>query len=249
MRILTAVFFTVILFASCSSSKSSQSASDNAPVNVLTKAEKKEGWQLMYDGTTKKGWHIYLNRTDGSSWKSENGTLMFDPSAKVDGKPSGNGDLVSDAEYENFHFSVEWKISEKGNSGIIFLSQEDPKFKHPYYTGPEMQVLDNDGHNDGKIISHRAGDLYDLIKSSSEPVKGPGQWNKAEIRILNRKLDLFMNGVNVVSTTMGDAQWDKLVAGSKFKTMADFAKYTKGHIVLQDHGDLVWYRNIKIRIL
>jgi hypothetical protein len=248
MRILTAVFSIVLLLTSCHSSKSTQSASGSEAVNVLSKAEKKEGWQLMYDGQSKKGWHVYLNRTDGSAWKSENGTLMFDPTA-INGVPPGNGDLVSDAEYENFHFSVEWKISEKGNSGIIFLSKEDAKFKHPYYTGPEMQVLDNDGHNDGKIISHRAGDLYDLIKSSSEPVKGPGQWNKAEIRILNRKLDLFLNGVNIVSTTMGDAQWDKLVAGSKFKNMPDFAKYTKGHIVLQDHGNFVWFRNVKIKQL
>jgi hypothetical protein len=249
MRLLTAVLSSAILFAACHSTKSSQSASNDATANVLSKAEKKDGWQLMYDGQTKKGWHIYLNRTDGSAWKSDNGTLVFDPTVKVDGKAAGNGDLVSDAEYENFHFSVEWKISEKGNSGIIFLSKEDPKFKHPYYTGPEMQVLDNDGHNDGKIISHRAGDLYDLIKSSSEPVNGPGQWNKAEIRILNRKLDLFLNGVNVVSTTMGDDQWNKLVAGSKFKSMPDFAKYTKGRIVLQDHGNFVWFRNIKIKTL
>lgn len=203
----------------------------------------------MYDGQTKNGWHVYLNRTDGSAWKSQNGTLYFDPTVKVDGKPAGNGDLISDAEYENFHFSIEWKISEKGNSGIIFLSKEDAAYKHPYYTGPEMQVLDNNGHNDGKIISHRAGDLYDLIRSSSEPVKGPGEWNKAEIRILNRKLDLFLNGVNIVSTTMGDDQWNKLVAGSKFKDMPGFAKFNKGHLVLQDHGNSVWFRNIKIRIL
>lgn len=248
MKKLTAVLALAILLSACHSSKSA-SGSDQAPVNTLTKAEKKDGWKLMYDGKTKNGWHVYLNRTDGSAWKSENGTLMFDPTVKVNGQPAGNGDLVSDAEYENFHFSVEWKISEKGNSGIIFLTNEDPKYKHPYYTGPEMQVLDNEGHNDGKIISHRAGDLYDLIRSSSEPVKPVGEWNKAEIRILNRKLDLFLNGVNIVSTTMGDDQWNKLVAGSKFKSMEGFAKYTKGHIVLQDHGNNVWFRNIKIRTL
>jgi len=147
------------------------------------------------------------------------------------------------------HFSVEWKISPKGNSGIIFLLQEDKKYEHPWHTGPEMQVLDNEGHPDGKITSHRSGDLYDLIRSSSEPVKGPGEWNKAEIRFEKGKLDLYMNGVLVVSTMMGDENWKQLVAKSKFRRWPDFATFTSGRIALQDHGDPVWYRNIKIRKL
>ncbi|HLO81932.1 MAG TPA: DUF1080 domain-containing protein [Chitinophagaceae bacterium] len=245
MRKTIGILLAVVFITACNASKKTSAVSD-AP-NVLSKSESKEGWKLMYDGQTTKGWHVYLNRTDGSAWKSVDGTLMFDPSNKADGKIVGGGDLVSDGVYENFHLSLEWKISVNGNSGIIFLSQEDAKYTHSYLTGPEMQVLHNDGHPDGKITKHRAGDLYDLIQSSSEPVKAPGEWNKAEIRIKNRKLDLYLNGVNVVSTTMGDENWNKLIAGSKFKSMPDFAKFTKGHIVLQDHGNQVWFRNIKVR--
>ncbi len=241
------ILLAIVFITACSSSKKTGTVSDTP--NVLSKSEAKDGWKLLYDGQSIKGWHVYLNRTDGSAWKSVDGTLMFDPSNKVDGKMVGGGDLVSDGVYENFHLSLEWKISVNGNSGIIFLSQEDAKYTHSYLTGPEMQILHNDGHPDGKITKHRAGDLYDLIQSSSEPVKGPGEWNKAEIRIKNRKLDLYLNGVNVVSTTMGDDNWNKLVAGSKFKSMPDFAKFTKGHIVLQDHGNQVWFRNIKVKEL
>jgi hypothetical protein len=219
------------------------------PVNKLTKKEKKQGWTLLYDGKTTAGWHVYLGKSDGSAWKSVDGMLTLDPSKKEKGRVVGGGDLVTDGVYQDFHFSLEWKISPKGNSGLIFLLQEDKKYEHPYFTGPEMQVLDNDGHPDGKITSHRAGDLYDLIRSSSEPVKGPGEWNKAEIRLEKGKLDLFMNGVLVVSTMMGDENWKQLIAKSKFRRMPDFGTFTSGRIALQDHGDPVWFRNIKIRKL
>jgi len=224
-------------------------AAGDPPINKLTKKEKKQGWTLLYDGKTSTGWHVYQQKSDGSAWKSVDGALMLDPSKREKGRIVGGGDLVTDAVFQDFHFSVEWKISPKGNSGLIFLLQEDKKYEHPYFTGPEMQVLDNDGHPDGKITSHRAGDLYDLIRSSSEPVKGPGEWNKAEIRLEKGKLDLFMNGVLVVSTMMGDENWKQLIAKSKFKRMPHFGTFTSGRIALQDHGDPVWYRNIKIRKL
>lgn len=239
-------FFTVSLFIF---SSFSVLAAGDPPVNKLTKKEKRQGWTLLYDGKTTSGWHVYQQKSDGSAWKSVDGALMLDPSKREKGRIVGGGDLVTDAVFQDFHFSVEWKISPKGNSGIIFLLQEDKKYEHPWHTGPEMQVLDNEGHPDGKITSHRSGDLYDLIRSSSEPVKGPGEWNKAEIRFEKGKLDLYMNGVLVVSTMMGDENWKQLVAKSKFRRWPDFATFTSGRIALQDHGDPVWYRNIKIRKL
>jgi hypothetical protein len=132
----------------------------------------------------------------------------------------------------------------------MFCVHEDiTKYKAPYETGPEMQVLDNDGHTDGKIHKHRAGDLYDLIACSKETVKPVGEWNQVEIKLLNGKLDLFLNGVNVVSTTMWDDNWDKMVVNSKFKKMPGFAKFKKGGIDLQDHDFTVSYRNIVIKKL
>lgn len=207
----------------------------------------KKGWQKLFDGKTTSGWHSYGKQQAGSSWKVMDGALYLDTKNKT--KESG-GDLTTNEEFTNFHLKLEWKISKNGNSGIIFFVNEDlNKYPASYQTGPEMQVLDNDGHADGKINKHRAGDLYDLIASSSEPVKPVGEWNKVEIIANKGKLDFVMNGVKIVSTTMWDEQWKNMVAGSKFKTMPGFSMYKSGKISLQDHGDEVWYRNIEIKKL
>lgn len=218
-------------------------------VNQLTSQEKNEGWKLLYDGSTTKGWHTYGKKGIGAAWKSDGGSLHLDASKKSGYQSSGGGDITTDKEFTNFDLKLEWKISKGGNSGIMFIVKEDPKYKESWNTGPEMQVLDNDGHEDGKIKKHRAGDLYDLISSSSEPVKPVGEWNEVEIRLDHGKLDLFMNGVNIISTIMWDADWQKLVAGSKFKDMPGFSKYKTGRIALQDHGFDVWFRNIRIKEL
>ena len=207
----------------------------------------KKGWKSLFDGKSKKGWHIYRGEATGESWQVEGGILMFVPINKPDVKTGG--DLTSDEEYENYHLSLEWKISEGGNSGIIFGVKEDSMYKKSYLTGMEMQVLDNDKHPDAKIIKHRAGDLYDLISSTKENLKPVGEWNQAEVIYNNNTLQLILNGETVVSTTVGDENWDKLVAGSKFRTMKGFGTFRKGRIVLQDHGDKVWYRNIKLKQL
>lgn len=211
--------------------------------------ENSDGWISLFDGKTTKGWHTFNQKTVGSAWKVDAGTLHLTVPGSAGYQTKGGGDVVTDQEFTNFDLKLEWKISPKGNSGIIFDVKEDPKYSDTWRTGPECQVLDNDGHDDGKIKKHRAGDLYDLISSSSEPVKPVGQWNQVEIKLNNGKLDFYMNGVNTVSTTMWDDNWWKLVKGSKFVKMPDFTKFKTGHIALQDHGCEVWYRNIKIRKL
>ena len=232
MKILSTIAFLVLLIAAV--------PKNNGP--FLQK-----GWNSLFDGKSKKGWHIYRGEATGESWQVEDGILMFVPINKPGVKTGG--DLTTDEEYENYHLSLEWKISEGGNSGIIFGVKEDSMYKKSYLTGMEMQVLDNNKHADAKIIKHRAGDLYDLISSSKETVKAVGEWNKAEVIYNNNTLQLILNGETVVSTTVGDENWDKLVAGSKFRTMKGFGTFRKGRIVLQDHGDKVWYRNIKLKQL
>ena len=213
--------------------------------NTLSDAEKNSGWQLLFDGTSTKGWHLYgKSGTSTSPWTVADGALHMDASNK-----SAAGDLVTDNEYTNFDFKLEWKISKNGNSGIMICVKEDPQYKEPYFTGPEIQVLDNDGHPDGKIKKHRAADLYDLISSTSEPVKAVGEWHQVEIKLNQGKLDIFLNGVQINSTTMWDDHWWSLVKGSKFKDMPGFSKSKTGKLDLQDHGNDVWFRNIKIKIL
>jgi hypothetical protein len=202
-----------------------------------------KGFTPLFDGTSTKGWHKFNANGIGAGWKVADGTLYLDPAAK-DG-----GDIVTDEVFENFHLKLEWKISAGGNSGIMFYVQEDAKYDYTFRTGPEMQVLDNDGHADAKIIKHRAGDLYDLISCSKETVKAVGEWNLAEIIVNKGKLELRLNGETVVSTIYGDDAWRNMIAGSKFKTMPDFGKATSGKIALQDHGNTVWYRNIRIKKL
>jgi len=206
----------------------------------------KKGFVKIFDGKTTKGWHTYGKTTAGSKWKVENGALHFDPKGAQD----GGGDLVTDNEYSNFHLKIDWKVAPKANSGIIYYVKEDPaKYHQTYSTGLEMQVLDDEGHPDGKNPKHRSADLYDLIKSSSEPVKPVGEWNTAEIISKDGKLEHYLNGVKVVSTTLWDDNWKSLVAGSKFANWPDWGTFKSGKIALQDHGDEVWYRNILIKKL
>lgn len=219
-------------------------------MNKLTKEEKKEGWTLLFNGKNLKGWHKYGGAPVGSAWKVTEGTLHLDATEKDGWQIKDGGDIITDGQFDNFHLSLEWKIAKDGNSGIIFYIHEDTaQYDYPWMTGPEMQVLDNAGHPDSKIHKHRAGDLYDLIPCKEESVKPFGEWNHAEIKCVNGQLDFFLNGVQVVSTTLWDEAWKQLVAGSKFAEMPGFGKYKSGKIGLQDHGDNVWYRNVKIRQL
>jgi len=257
IKILALLALTSAAVAGCNNHSSDKPAkadstkeSASMDVNTLTDKEKADGWQLMFDGKSTTGWHKYGGAPAGAAWKIREGNLCLDTSVKENWQIKDGGDLVSDDEFENFDLQLEWNIAKDGNSGIIFYIHEDStKYKWPWETGPEMQVLDNDGHPDGKLIKHRAGDLYDLISCSRETVKPPGEWNLAEIKCLNGKLDLSLNGENVVSTTLWDDNWKKMVAGSKFKAMPGFGTFQKGRIALQDHGNEVCFRNIKIRRL
>lgn len=244
------------LFASCNNEGEGADTNDTSTAEIpvvpvlLTPDEVKEGWVSLFDGKTTKGWHKYGGAPVGSAWKVVDGMLFLDASQKENWQIKDGGDIVSDEEFENFHLKLEWKIDTCGNSGVIFYIHEDTaKYQWPWMTGPEMQVLDNSCHPDAKITKHRAGDLYDLITSAPETVKPALEWNLAEIKSQNDTLEFYLNGVKVVSTTMWDEGWKKMIAGSKFKDMKDFGTYKKGRIGLQDHGNNVWFKNIKIRRL
>lgn len=206
-------------------------------------------WHPLFNGSSKNGWHIYNNKSDGSAWSIADGTLHLHPKEKKDRKTVGGGDLVTDKEFDNFHLQLEWKVDKGGNSGIIFYIKEDPSYEQSWHTGLEMQVLDNAEHPDAKIHKHKAGDLYDLISGSPEMVKSAGEWNLVDIIANNSSVEFQLNGTSIVKITLWDENWKRLVAGSKFNQWPDFGTYKTGKIALQDHGDPVWYRNIMIRKL
>jgi len=212
-----------------------------------------DGWVNLFDGQSTAGWHTYGKNTTSPFWKAENGVLHLDAEAKKAAKGEG-GDLLTNEEYDNYHLKLEWKVAKASNSGIIIFVNENPaKYHDTYNTGPEMQVLDNGtpttpGHPDGKLYTHRAGDLYDLL-AAKEVAKPVGEWNAVEIVANKGKLDFYMNGQHTLSTTMWDDNWNKMIAISKFKDMPGFGTFKKGHIALQDHGDEVWFRNIVIKKL
>lgn len=217
--------------------------------NVLTETERGQGWKLLFDGISTDGWHSFKKEKAGAAWVVKDGVLFLDTTNKAGWQIADGGDLTSDKAYSQFHLKLDWKIARGGNSGIIFFVQEKDKYDHSWLTGPEMQIVDNVGHADGNLVKHQAGDLYDLIACSKKVVKPAGEWNTAEIIAEGGGLALLLNGVKVVSTTMWGDSWNKMVAGSKFKDMPDFGKFKSGKIALQDHGDMVSFRNIKIKEL
>ncbi len=162
--------------------------------------------------------------------------------------PDG-GDILTNDEFENFELNLEWKISPCGNSGIIYNVVEAEGYDYVWNSGPEMQVLDNVCHPDSRYVSHKAGDLYDLIESKYPVAKPAGEWNKVRIIKNQGKVEHWMNGVKIVEYDMNSPEWPELIAKSKFKDMKGFGLAPKGKISLQDHGDKVWYRNIKIKTL
>lgn len=234
--------------ASCSSEKATESEESTEVMEETPVAESE--WIPLSDGSTFAGWHKYGGGEVGKAWKiDEEGTIYLDAANKDGWQTGDGGDIVTDEEFENFHFKYDWKIAQNGNSGVIFFVNEAPEYQYPWNTGMEMQVLDNEGHPDAKIISHRAGDLYDLIVSSEETVKPWGEWNQAEIIADNGKLEMILNGTTVVSTTMWTPEWEALIADSKFKDMPGFGTFKKGKIALQDHGDVVYFKNLMIKKL
>jgi hypothetical protein len=243
------VFTLAIALIACSDNsteKKEETKIEPVTNSLLTPEEQNDGWQLLFDGTAITGWHNYGGGAVGNAWKVEDGTLKF---AGAEKKDTTGQDIITDEEYENFHLKLDWKVDTAGNSGILFYVHEDNDHPKPYWTGPEMQILDNERHDDSKYPKHRAGDLYDLISCSKETVKPALEWNQVEIKSLNGKLDFFLNGENVVSTTMWDDNWNKMIAASKFKQWPGFGTFKKGSICLQDHGNNVWFRNIKIKKL
>ncbi|CAG4988315.1 hypothetical protein DYBT9275_00052 [Dyadobacter sp. CECT 9275] len=217
--------------------------SDPFAADRPTEIAKKGKWVSLFDGKSFDGWHSYLKKEVLPQWKIEDGAIML--------SEKGGGDLLTNKAYENFELELEWKISEGGNSGIVYHVREDPAFKSADVTGLEMQVLDNERHPNAKQGADRtAGSLFDMVApSDSTACKPAGEWNKARLVVNNSKAEHFLNNKKIVQYQIGGAEWDRLISQSKFKDWKYLGKFKTGHIALQDHGNKVWYRNVKIREL
>lgn len=218
--------------------------SGHAQDNQLTSKEKKDGWQLLFDGVSKKGWHAFKNGNDASAWKVENGILYLDGTMKT-----GRGDLVTDGEYENYHLKFDFKIPAKGNSGLIFMVQDREPYQATWHTGPEYQFIDNINYPAKLDPRQMTASLYDLIATPVGDSHPAGEWNSGEIILKGNSLEFKINGKTCVKTTLWSEEWNTMVKGSKFISEKDFAKKSLGHIAIQDHNARVEMKNIKIKSL
>ncbi|MBT8259248.1 MAG: DUF1080 domain-containing protein [Bacteroidia bacterium] len=215
---------------------------------VVEKTETKDSeWISLFDGTNFDSWRGYLYDGMYPEWTIDGKAMKFTPSKE------GGKNIITKGTYTNFVLSLEWKVSEAGNSGIFWGVHEDEKFSEAYMTGPEIQVLDNERHPDAKVAegTHKAGSLYDMIACPDEHVNPAREWNLCVLEI-NQDENIgkvSMNGTEVMTFPLHGEEWDKMVAKSKFKDWEGFGKYRTGHIGLQDHSDIVWYRNIKVKKL
>ncbi len=216
----------------------SQSAFAAEP-NTLTKEESAEGWVLLFDGKDASQ-HLrgYKKEKLPEQWVVEDGALCR----------KGGGDVITKEKYESFEFSIDWKISEGGNSGIMFkvLEADGP----PYKTGPEAQIIDNAKGKDAQ----KSGWMYELYAADKDTTKPTGEWNHFVLKCQKTatgtyKCEHWMNGEKYVEYEIGSEDWKQKVAKSKFAKWEGFGTADAGHICLQDHGNLVWFRNIKIRKL
>ncbi len=208
------------------------------PLNALTPAEQAAGWRLLFDGKTTTAWRGFRRDSLPAGWRAKDGALT---------RVAPAGDIITRDRFANFELTLEWNISRGGNSGVFYrVGEEDDA---AYWSGPEMQVLDDAHHPDGQSRLTAAGSCFAVYPAPAGVVKPPGQWNRVRLVVVGHHVEQWLNGTEVVTYELGSADWEARVKASKFATHPHYGRYTTGYIGLQDHGDSVAYRNIKIRVL
>ena len=227
----------LLLPLSCKARSQAPPSPNTAP-NTLTDAEQSSGWRLLFDGKTTTGWRNYGKPTLSDGWVVKDSALT---------RTGAGGDIITTDEFKNFELSIDWKIEPGGNSGIFYRAVEDTDAI--YWNAVEMQVLDDAKHPDGQFADESAGAPYDLYPIPKGHVHAGGEWNTARLVVNGNHVEHWLNGFKLVEYEVGSRDWDAKVAGSKFKPYPKFGKNPQGHIGLQDHGNVVAFRNIKIRVL
>lgn len=213
-------------------------AEDEPNPNSLTEEEQKQGFRLLFDGKSTEGWRGYRKQAMPKSFAVVDGTL-----ARV----AGGGDIVTVDQFGDFELKLQWKVAPGSNSGIMYHVSEDETA--PYFTGPEYQILDNAKHADGRNPLTSAASVYALYAPAKDVTRPVGEWNDTRIVCKGGKVEHWLNGEKVAEFDKNSDEWKEKVAASKFKSWKKFGSTTRGHLCLQDHGDPVWYRAIKIRSL
>lgn len=218
---------------------------------VVVEMENPENdWEILFDGSSFDKWKEFQSDTISDVWKIEGDAMVYTPPA--DGVENKNHDLVTRDVYTDFVLSLDWKISEGGNSGVFWGVREDSIYRTGYQTGPEVQILDNEKHPDAKVgTTHQAGALYDMVAPVKDITNPVGAWNTMVITVNHKDHtgSVLLNGVEMVSFPVANEAWDAMVANSKFADWEGFGKFTTGKIGLQDHGNVVAFKNIKIKQL
>ena len=235
------VSFLLVVASACWTSLTSLAQQND---NTLSKQEKKQGWRLLFDGKSMNGWRTYKNKPT-NSWEAINGGLHCKGS--VTDKSDKRSDLITTEQFDNFELTLEWKISKAGNSGIMYHVTED--YDAPYLSGPEYQLIDDDGFPEKLEDWQKTGADYAMYTTTSRPTKPVGEYNFSKIVVKGSQREYWLNGVKVLEFEAWTPDWNKRKMEGKWKDAPGYGLAKTGFICLQDHGSEIWFRNIKIKKL
>lgn len=251
-RLFPLAFFLLLLMA-CGSETSKETDQDNAAEatneeaanNVLAETEKADGWSLLFDGESMDQWRLF-NHDTLMGWAIQSGEMV----ALGEGGPDGHGaDIITKEKFDNFDLSLEWKMSEGGNSGIFFNVVEGDQYEAVYHTGPEYQLIDDKGFPGDLLDSQHSGANYSMHAPTSITSNPVGEFNLSRIRVEDGHVTHWLNGEKVVEYDLWTTEWQALIDAGKWDDYPDYGKARSGHLALQDHGNKIWFKNIKIKRL
>ena len=237
---------TLFTLISCSNIKTSESAGNDSTLNNNTMTTQNSDLQTLFDGKSLSGWHAFNKPGEIKNWTIEDGAMVCLGAAVGD----SGGDIVSDKEYDNFELSWDWKIDKGGNSGVMYHVIESSKYKAPYETGPEYQLIDDDGYPDKLENWQKTGADYAMnIPNDKKKVNPVGEWNTSKIIFNKGHVEHWLNGEKIIEFEAGNEKWIKEKEQGKWKDFPDYGSIKKGRISLQDHGNKAYFKNITIKEL
>lgn len=251
-HLLSFLFFTLITLSSCNSAATSDEGNTEEtteettpPDNTLTEAEKEAGWELLFDGQSMDKWRLF-QRDTLAGWAIVDGQMK---ALGEEGLEAVGADIVSKETFQNFELSVDWKISEAGNSGIFFNVIEDEDLHAVYESGPEYQLIDDDGFPADLEDWQKTGANYAMHLAPTAKPNPIGEYNTSVIKVQNGKVEHWLNGEKLLEYELWSDDWEEKVKTGKWKDFPKYGRAKSGHIALQDHGNQIWFKNIKIRRL